>query len=69
MKLTVEATQSGNGQVTQAPCAAKEELNGAWLVFIHYCRQLGYGEIERLRIQDGVPVMAEVTTKKVKFGL
>lgn len=68
MKLSTETTQPGEGQPTQPACARREELNGAWLVFIHFCRQLGYGEIERLRIQDGLPVMAEVTTKKVKFG-
>jgi hypothetical protein len=27
-----------------------------------------HGEIERLRIQDGVPVLAEITKKKVKFS-
>ena len=68
MKLSIETTQPGEGQPTQPPGTAREELNGAWLLFIHYCRQIGYGEIERLRIQDGLPVMAEVTTKKVKFG-
>jgi len=26
-----------------------------------------HGEIERLSIQDGVPVLAEVTKKKVRF--
>jgi hypothetical protein len=27
-----------------------------------------HGEIERLSIQDGVPVLAEITKKKVKFS-
>jgi len=26
-----------------------------------------HGEIEKLKIQDGLPVLAELTTKKVKF--
>jgi len=29
---------------------------------------LQHGEIERLKIQDGLPVLAEVTKKKVKFA-
>jgi len=42
-------------------------LPAAWQEFIRFCRDLRHGEIERLSIQDGVPVLAEVTTKKVKF--
>jgi hypothetical protein len=42
-------------------------LHPAWLSFIRYCAQLRHGEIERLCIQDGVPVLAESTTKKIKF--
>ena len=43
-------------------------LHPAWLALIEYCRRLQHGEIERLRIQDGLPVIAEVITKKVKFN-
>jgi hypothetical protein len=42
-------------------------LHPAWRNFVRYCAELRYGEIERLSIQDGLPVLAEVTTKKVKF--
>jgi hypothetical protein len=42
-------------------------LHPAWIAFIRHCRELGFGEISQLKIQDGVPVMAEETTKKVKF--
>ncbi len=42
-------------------------LHPAWLVFVGYCRELGFGEIESLKIQDGLPVLAEVTRRKVKF--
>ncbi len=34
---------------------------------MEYCADLGHGEIEKLKIQDGLPMAAEVTTKKVKF--
>lgn len=69
MKLCTEETPPGEGQSTQSPGAAGRDVSGAWLAFIRYCRHLGHGEIERLRIQDGIPVLAEITTKKVKFGL
>jgi hypothetical protein len=44
-----------------------EILHPAWRAFIRFCSSLHHGEIERLKIQDGVPVLAESTTKKVKF--
>ena len=42
-------------------------LHPAWFAFIRLCRELDHGEIERLVIQDGLPVLAEVTRKKVKL--
>jgi hypothetical protein len=42
-------------------------LAPAWREFIRFCRDLRHGDIEKLSIQDGVPVMAELTKKKVKF--
>jgi len=29
---------------------------------------MGHGEIERVKIQDGVPVLAEISRTKVRFG-
>ena len=46
---------------------ADDNLHPSWRRFIQYCAQLKHGEIERLCIQDGLPVLAESTTKKVKF--
>ena len=43
------------------------ELSPAWREFIRFCSDMQHGEIERLSIQDGLPVLAEVTKKKVKF--
>ena len=43
------------------------DLHPAWVAFIRHCQDLGFGEISQLKIQDGIPVMAEETTKKVKF--
>lgn len=42
-------------------------LHPAWQEFMKYCRELRHGEIGQLRIQDGLPVMAELVTRKVKF--
>jgi hypothetical protein len=43
-------------------------LHPAWRAFIFYCRELQHGEIASLRIQDGLPVIAEVTKRKIKFA-
>ena len=61
----------GNPQAIPLPIEARgreSELHPAWRAFIRFCRELRHGEIERLSIQDGLPVLAEVTTKKVKFN-
>jgi hypothetical protein len=42
-------------------------LHPAWRAFARFCAELGYGEIEHLSIQDGLPVLAEVVKKKIKF--
>lgn len=39
-----------------------------WVQFIRYCGAIEFGEIEKLKIQNGVPVLAEVATKKIKFS-
>jgi hypothetical protein len=38
-----------------------------WLAFASFCAKLGHGRIEKLEIQNGVPVFAETVTEKVKF--
>ncbi len=45
-----------------------DSLHPAWRSFLRYCLELGHGEIERLKIQDGLPVIAEVIKQKVKFN-
>jgi len=49
------------------PKQSEVPLPAGWIAFIRYCRELGHGDIEQLRIQDGVPVLAEMTRKKVRF--
>ena len=43
-------------------------LHPSWRAFVHYCAELEHGEIEILKIQDGLPVLAEITRKKIKFS-
>ena len=51
---------------SQKPVADKS-IHPAWLALIRYCSELQHGEIEVLKIQDGLPVLAEVVRKKIKF--
>jgi hypothetical protein len=46
---------------------ASTYMHPAWARLMRYCVELGHGEIEKLKIQDGVPVIADVVREKVKF--
>jgi len=56
-----------SGSCKPVPSRDGGTLHPAWLAFIRHCHELGFGEISQLKIQDGLPVMAEETKKKVKF--
>jgi hypothetical protein len=56
------------GALTKEGVLADKQLHPSWRAFMRYCGEIGYGEIELLKIQDGLPVLAEVTRKKVKFA-
>lgn len=43
-------------------------IHPAWYSFIKYCETLRFGEIDKLKIQDGLPMLAEEVTKKIKFS-
>ena len=47
---------------------ASASIHPAWLRLIRYCAELGHGELEKLKIQNGLPMAAEVTTRKIKFS-
>lgn len=51
---------NGNAEVQWIPAP--------WVHFMEFCAQMSHGEIEKLKIQDGVPVLAELTRQKVKFA-
>ena len=42
-------------------------LHPAWIEFIRFCRNMRHGEIDQLKIQDGLPMLAETVRQKVKF--
>ena len=46
----------------------QEKLHPAWIAFVRYCQEMGFGEIEKLKIQDGIPVLVEVSRQKIKFS-
>jgi hypothetical protein len=46
---------------------SQTNLHPAWQAMIRFCRDLGYGEIACVKIHDGVPVCAEVATKKIRW--
>jgi hypothetical protein len=43
-------------------------IHPAWLCFIDYCSSVKSGEIEMLKIQNGLPIMAEEVKKNVRFS-
>ena len=47
---------------------AADAIHPAWREFVRYCMGLKHGEIEKLKIQDGLPVLAEVIKKRVRFA-
>ncbi len=42
-------------------------IHPTWYSFIKYCQDLRYGEIDKLKIQDGLPMLAEEVKRKIKF--
>ena len=39
----------------------------AWQAMIRFCREMGYGELACVKIHDGLPISAEVVTKKIRW--
>jgi hypothetical protein len=52
---------------TEANAKTLQLISEEWARLIRFCQKLGHGEIEKLKIQDGVPVIADVVHEKVKF--
>ena len=39
-----------------------------WQAVIRFCEDMGYGEIACLKIHDGLPISAEVVTRKIRWS-
>jgi hypothetical protein len=53
---------------TRTPEGFDKSFPVGWLRFIRYCQDIGHGEIDKLKIADGVPVLAEKVVQKTKFA-
>jgi hypothetical protein len=42
-------------------------LHPVWYSFIRYCETIKNGEIDKLKVQNGLPMLAEEVKKKIKF--
>jgi hypothetical protein len=63
----IRPLESRNGNTEPRAQAATLSLHPAWQALIRMCRELGHGEIECIKIQDGLPVSAEVVRKKIRW--
>jgi len=52
---------------TEGALPAGAGLHPAWQALIRFCREMGYGEIACIKIHDGLPISAEVVTKKIRW--
>jgi PII-like signaling protein len=69
---------NGNGnQALAVPSSLLGEASGqragatvypAWTAFIRLCQQIEFGELERVKLQDGLPVSVEVVKKRIKVA-
>jgi hypothetical protein len=66
-EMATGATNLDGALVRRTPEQAKADLHPAWIRLMRYCAELGHGEIDKLKIQDGLPIMADMIREKVKF--
>jgi hypothetical protein len=60
-------TSGSARNLSEDPKTHAAGLHPAWRAFIRFCKEIGHGDIEKLTIQDGLPVLAEIVKKKTKF--
>lgn len=49
------------------PSSKLIRVHPRWYSFIKYCEGIQNGEIERLKVQNGLPIIAEEVKRKIKF--
>lgn len=64
---TIRQTEPDSRNTSVGPRPPAPGLHPAWLSLIRFCHDLGFGQIECLKIQDGLPVSAEVVRKKIRW--
>jgi hypothetical protein len=42
-------------------------IHPIWEEFMRYCETMNYGEINKLKIKDGLPMVAEEVKEKIVF--
>lgn len=62
-----EKIHSGCAGRPQAAVDRIAELHPAWQAMMRFCHDIGYGEIALIKIHDGIPISAEVVTKKIRW--
>ena len=68
MNERYNALDSRRNRAIPVKTEPETSLHPAWTAFVRYCQEMGHGEIERLKIQDGIPVLVEVSRQKIKFS-
>lgn len=43
-------------------------MSPAWIKFIQFCTKLNCGEIDKLKVLNGVPVLAQKVMENTKFN-
>lgn len=60
--LTVRTTRAEHG-----PDLRFARLHPSWEALIRYCEKLQFGELEKVRIQNGLPMTVEVVRTKMRL--
>jgi hypothetical protein len=59
----VPSVRETNESVVTNKCS----VHPAWEALIRYCEKLQFGELEKIRIQNGVPMIVEVIRAKIRL--
>lgn len=72
-KSGAEKKQEEIGSISRCPwgeaISSRESivLTPVEIRFIEFCRELGYGELERIVVRNGEPLEVEVARRKIRF--
>ena len=66
--MTVERLKKPRSIALGSGLTIENLIHPSWRAFIEFCNDLQHGKIEVLKLQNGLPMLAEVTRKKLKFA-